>query len=241
VLLGAGLSSAALAAAVDRRTAGVPLEHLLGWADFCGLRIVVAAGVFVPRSRTELLVRSAAAAVRRAAARRDSAPVAVDLCCGSGAVGAAVAATVESVDLYAVDIDATAVACARQNLVDAGAQVLQGDLYDPLPPRLRGTVDVLVANAPYVPTEEIRLMPPEARLHEARTALDGGVDGLHVQSRVAAGAAHWLAPGGRVLVETSARQAPQTAELCADAGLVPRVVHSQRLAATVVIGRLPRR
>lgn len=71
-----------------------------------------------------------------------------------------------------------------------------GDLYQPLPAALRGRVDLLVANAPYIPTEAIRLLPPEARVHEPRVAHDGGTDGLDVQRKVAAAARTWLAPGG---------------------------------------------
>jgi release factor glutamine methyltransferase len=214
---------------VDRRSAGLPLEHLLGWAEFCGLRIAVDPGVFVPRRRTQLLVREAAALAGPGA-------VVVDLCCGTGAVGAAVADAVHDVRLYGVEVDPAALRCARSNLAAFGGEVLEGDLYAPLPPALRGRVDVLVANAPYVPTEEIGLMPPEARLHEARVALDGGADGLDVQRRVAAGAAEWLASGGHLLIETSERQAPQLADTFSRHGLAPRVVHSEELAATVVVG-----
>jgi release factor glutamine methyltransferase len=117
--------------------------------------------------------------------------------------------------------------------------VYEGDLYDPLPAVLRGRVDVLVVNAPYVPTEAIGLMPQEARVHERRVALDGGEDGLVVQRRVVAEAPLWLAPGGHLLVETSERQAPQTAEIFARNGLVSRVVSSDELDATVVIGTMP--
>ena len=85
-----------------------------------------------------------------------------------------------------------------------------GDLYDALPVALRGRVDVLAANAPYVPTDRIALMPPEARDHEPRLALDGGVDGVDLHRRIAAGAAEWLAPGGVLLIETSPAQAPLT-------------------------------
>jgi len=119
---------------VDRRAAGVPLEHVLGWAEFCGLRIAVDPGVFVPRRRTEFLARQAAALARPRA-------VVVDLCCGSGAVGAALAAALDRVELYAVDIDPAAVRCARRNLAGAGGQVYEGDLYQPLPATLRGRVD----------------------------------------------------------------------------------------------------
>jgi release factor glutamine methyltransferase len=231
LLISAARTPADLTTMVDRRAAGLPLEHVLGWAEFCGLRISVDPGVFVPRRRTEFLVRQAAALAR-------SRPVVVDLCCGSGAVGAALVAALDRVELYAVDIDPAAVRCARRNIA-AGGQVYEGDLYQPLPATLRGHVDLLVANAPYVPTEAIGLMPPEARIHEPRVALDGGADGLDVQRRVTAAAPLWLAPGGYLLVETSERQAPQTIETFARNGLIPRVVSFDELNATVVIGTRP--
>jgi release factor glutamine methyltransferase len=255
LLISAARTPAALAAMVDRRAAGQPLEHVLGWAEFCGLRIAVDPGVFVPRRRTEFLVRRAAALARRAAAPTWSDPagldpagrdptgqravVVVDLCCGSGAVGAALAAALGQVELHAADVDPAAVRCARRNVAAAGGQVYQGDLYRPLPARLRGRVDILAANVPYVPSGDVGLLPPEARAHEPRVALDGGADGLDVLRRVAAGAPLWLAPGGHLLVETSERQAPRAAEAVGRDGLIPRVAHSARLNATVVIGTRP--
>ena len=246
LLLAAAARPADLAAMVDRRVSGVPLEQILGWAEFCGLRIALDPGVFVPRRRTELLVHQAALVARRrdrraaagAAGRVSGHPpvVVVDLCCGSGAVGAALLALLTRVELHAADLDPAAVRCARRNIVAAAGQVYEGDLYEPLPAALRGRIDVLVANAPYVPTDAIRLMPHEARLHEARVALDGGADGLDVQRRVIAGASQWLAPHGYLLVETSARQAPLTAEAFARHRLSPRVATSDRLGATVVLG-----
>ncbi len=247
LLISAARTPADLAAMVDQRAAGLPLEHVLGWAEFCGLRIAVDPGVFVPRRRTEFLVRQAVAlagpAVSPAGQALTRQPVArprvviVDLCCGSGAVGAALVAALHRVELYAVDIDPAAVRCARRNV--ASAQVYEGDLYQPLPATLRGRVDVLVANAPYVPTEAIGLLPSEARVHEPRVALDGGADGLDVVRRVIAAAPRWLAPGGHLLVETSQRQAPQLVEAFAGNGLIPRVVGSQEHNATVVIGIRP--
>jgi release factor glutamine methyltransferase len=151
-------------------------------------------------------------------------------------LGAALVAALDRVELYAVDIDPAAVQCARRNVAAAGGRVYEGDLYEPLPATLRGRVDVLVANAPYVPTEAVGLLPPEARIHEPRAALDGGADGLDVQRRVTAQARHWLAPGGHFLLETSDRQAPQTVETFARNGLIPRVASSDELNATVVIG-----
>jgi release factor glutamine methyltransferase len=231
VLVAAARTPAELAAMVDRRVAGLPLEQVVGWAEFCGLRIAVAPGVFVPRRRTEFLVRQAVALA-------PAASVVVDLCCGSGAVGAALAAALDPAGLYAVDVDPVAVACARRNLAGRG-QVYQGDLYEPLPAALRGRVDILAANVPYIPTEQIGLLPAEARVYEPRAALDGGRDGLDVLRRVAGPAPRWLAPGGHLLSETSEHQAPRAVAAFTGAGLIPQVARSEELNATVVIGTRP--
>jgi release factor glutamine methyltransferase len=241
LLISTARTPADLDTMVDRRVVGLPLEQVLGWAEFCGLRIAVDSGVFVPRRRTEFLVRQAAALALPHGLKGmdEGTTVVVDLCCGSGAVAAALLAALDRVELYAVDIDPTAVRCARRNVAADGGRVYEGDLYEPLPAALRGRVDVLVANAPYVPTEAIGLLPPEARIHEPRLALDGGADGLDVQRRVTAAAALWLAPGGHLLVETSERQSPQTVDIVARNGLIPRVASSEELNATVVIGTRP--
>jgi release factor glutamine methyltransferase len=239
IILSTADTTADLATMIEQRVAGLPLEHIVGWAEFCGLRISVGPGVFVPRRRTEFLVHQVLGPDGPAGVQA-TVPVVVDLCCGSGAVGAALAARLGRLELHAVDIDPAAVSWARTNLLAAGARVYQGDLDEPLPRRLRGRVDVLVANAPYVPTEAIRLLPPEARVHEPPVALDGGYDGLEVLRRVIAAAPAWLAPGGQVLVETSRRQAPELLDVVATNGLIPRQANSEVLGATVVIGtRLP--
>jgi len=238
LLVAAARTPAELTAMVDRRVAGLPLEQVVGWAEFCGLRIAVAPGVFVPRRRTEFLVREAVALARPAEGPAGPGPVVVDLCCGSGAVGAALAAALDPVELRAVDIDPAAVACARRNLAGRG-RVYQGDLYAPLPAALRGRVGILAANVPYIPTEQIGLLPAEARVYEPRAALDGGRDGLDVLRRVATEAPRWLAPGGHLLSETSERQAPRAVEAFAGAGLIPRIARSEELNATVVIGTRP--
>jgi release factor glutamine methyltransferase len=232
---------------VSRRVAGEPLEHVLGWAEFRGLRIAVDPGVFVPRQRTAFLVARATVfgsgsigtgvgGQRPTTPRTGSARVVVDLCCGSGAVGAALLAALGPLELHAVDIDPAAVRCARRNLAGTGARVHLGDLYEPLPADLRGRVDLLLANAPYVPTDAVGLMPPEARLHEPLVALDGGADGLSVLRRVIAGAPEWLAPGGRVLVESGEEQAAALAAGLRSAGLAPAVVADPEVGATVVTG-----
>ncbi len=231
LLISCAGTSARLTALVDRRVAGLPLEQVVGWAEFCGLRLDVRPGVFVPRRRTEFLARQAVALARPGA-------VVLDLCCGSGAIGAVLAARVPGVELHAADIDPAAVRCARRNVGPAGT-VHQGDLFDALPAALRGRVEVLVANTPYVPTDEIGLLPAEARDHEPRVALDGGADGLDVQRRVAAGASDWLAPGGHLLVEASERQTPDAVRNFTVHGLAARVVECEELYATVVVGTRP--
>jgi release factor glutamine methyltransferase len=230
VLISAAATPAELTAMVDRRASGLPLEQVVGWAGFCGLRIAVDPGVFVPRRRTEFLVRQA---IALAPAR----PVIVDLCCGSGAVGAALAAALDPAELHATDIDPAAVRCARRNL--ASGHVYLGDLFEPLPAALHDRVDILAANVPYVPTSEVALLPAEARLHEPRVALDGGGDGLDVLRRVSAQAPLWLAPGGSLLVEISERQEREACDTARRGGLVPRVARSAELAVTVLIASKP--
>jgi release factor glutamine methyltransferase len=232
LLRAAAGSPAELATLVRCRVAGQPLEHLLGWVEFAGLRLTVAPGVFVPRRRTELLAAAAADAATAGGSGRGS--VLVELCCGCGAVAAAVRAAVPGLRVHAVDIHPAAVRCARHNL--SGAVVHQGDLFAPLPAALRGAVHVLVANAPYVPTAALPAMPAEAREHEPRLALDGGVDGLDVLRRVIGEAPGWLVPGGRVLVEAGERQSARHVELIERAGLVASTVCDAESGTVVAVG-----
>src|SRR5579875_1450612 len=217
-----------LEAMAGLREKGLPIEQVIGWAWFCGLRIFVDAGVFVPRRRSEFLVETA---VRLAA---EASPVIVDLCCGTGALGVAVAARLadgargaagprgaaphaagpHAAGLHAADVDPAAVGCARRNVEPAGGRVYQGDLFGPL--------------------------PAEARDYEPRIALDGGPDGLAVLRRVAAEAPRWLAPGGVLLVETSDSQAPLMTRAVAAAGLEARVHGCEEYESTVVTGAAPR-
>jgi release factor glutamine methyltransferase len=228
LLADAAESEGHLASMVSRRLDGVPVEQVVGWADFCGLRIVVEPGVFVPRRRTEALARQAAKTARRGS-------VVVDMCCGSGAVGAAVAVQVPGIEVHAVDVDPVAVGCARTNLAPYGGNLYEGDLFTALPTFLQGRVDVVVVNAPYVPTDAIGLMPPEARLHEPLVALDGGGDGLDVHRRVAAAARAWLAIGGVLHAECSDRQSQTLARVYESAGLDVNVVVEDETC--VVTGR----
>ena len=219
-----------LEAMVLARLSGTPLEVVVGWAEFDGLRIRTAPGVFVPRRRTELLAQEAA----RLAVAAGPGAVVLDLCCGSGAVAASVQAQAPEARVLAADLDPAAVACACQNL--PAEHVFAGDLYDALPHDLLGRIDVLACNAPYVPSEAVGLMPPEARLHEPGLALDGGTDGLDIQRRVVADAARWLSPEGHLLIETGRIQSATTRDLMVAAGLSARIIVDNRREATVALG-----
>lgn len=249
LLMAAARSPAELADLVDRRASGIPIEHVLGWAEFCGLRMEVDPGVFVPRRRSEFLVSEAvrSAGGRAGGGTAQSPPAALaaapgpltvvlDLCCGCGAIGVAVAVALGGAELHAADVDPAAVACARRNVAAVGGHAYEGDLFAPLPADLRHRVDLLLLNAPYVPTRELSMMPAEARRYEPRIALDGGPDGVELHRRVAVEAAAWLAPTGRLLIETSDRQAPLTAAAVRSGGLTPDVLTDDDLEATVVIG-----
>jgi release factor glutamine methyltransferase len=223
LLIAEAADPGALATMVDQRVSGLPLEQIVGWADFCGLRIVLEPGVFVPRRRTEFLARQAIAL---------GGDIAIDMCCGSGAIGAAL--NKAFTEIHAADIDPAAVRCAARNI--PGGHVYVGDLFTPLPRSLRERVDVLVANAPYVPTDSVAMMPPEARDFEPMVALDGGADGLDILRRVIAAAPEWLAPGGHLLFETSERQAPHAFDAVAAAGLSPYIESDDEIGATVIVG-----
>jgi len=232
LLIGEARTTTELEKMVARRVEGMPLEYILGWASFYGTRVAVDPGVFVPRKRSELLVRETIVLAPLDA-------VIVELCCGTAAIATVLTKALRSAEFYVSDIDPVAVKNADRNLGPLGGHIYEGDLFDALPKRLQGRVDVIIANAPYVPTAELRLMPPEARLYESKVALDGGADGLDLHVRIAARAESWLTPGGHLLIETSKRQAPRTAELMTQGGLIPRVIHDRKIDATVVIGTAP--
>ncbi|MEZ5091398.1 putative protein N(5)-glutamine methyltransferase [Nocardioides sp.] len=226
-----------LATMVARRAEGVPLEVLLGYADFGGVRLAVADGVFLPRPRSELLARLA---VERARLRGPGAVVA-DLCCGTGAFAAVVASSLPEARVVATDVDPTAVACAAVNGSAYGFEVVAGDLCAGLPSELRGRIDVLVANVPHVPTGDLPLMPRDTRAHEPATAHDGGDDGLDVLRRLAEDARPWLRPRGVLLMEVAERQATAAATALEERGYQVSTAHDPDERTTVVEATAPAR
>ncbi len=231
VLFAAASDTAELAALVARRIAGEPLEQVVGWAEFAGLLIPVTPGVFVPRRRTELVARIA----ERLA---PASGTVVDLCCGAGAIGIALATWREDLTVIAADIDPGAVDLARRALSPLGGTAVVSDMDASLPPELMGAVDVVASCPPYVPTRQIASMPHEARDHEPRKALDGGKDGARMQARVFDAATRLLAPGGACVVETSDHVVDATVAAATRAGLAAAVEEDDALGAVVIVATL---
>jgi release factor glutamine methyltransferase len=199
---------------VVRRLGGEPLAWITGSVVFGGVRVHVDPGVFVPRPQTEAMAK-------RAASLLPDAGIAVDLCTGSGAVAVVLAAAHPQATVVATEIDALAVSCARGNGVD----VFAGDLDEPLPPSLRGRVDVMTAVVPYVPTEELPFLPRDVLANEPRAALDGGPRGTRLLVRAAEAAPRWLRPGGTVVLELGGDQADEVAAAFERFGLSQIHVH----------------
>ena len=195
LIAAAGGDSRALAELVGRRCQGEPLAWLTGRIGFCGIDLVVDPGAYVPRWQTEPLAR-------RAAELTPATGTAVDLCTGIGAIAAVVTAAVPGARVLATEIDEVAAGCARRNGVDARI----GHLDDPLLDDVAGTVDVLTAVVPYVPSEELRLLPRDVREHEPRRALDGGPGGTGLLLEVVARAPRLLGPDGWLLLELGGDQ-----------------------------------
>jgi release factor glutamine methyltransferase len=178
-----------------RRLEGEPLEWLRGFTIFSGQRIRVDRGVYVPRPQTELLVG-------RAIPLLPERGIAADLCTGSGAIAVALRAARPGARVVATDIDSNAVRCAAENEVE----VYRGHLAEPLPSELVGVFDVVVAVAPYVPTDEIVFLPRDIRRYEPWQALDGGTDGTTLLKQLVVAGARLLHPGGSLLLELGADQ-----------------------------------
>lgn len=243
ILARAARDRAQLEAWCARRVAGEPLEHVVGEVAFAGGTFLVGPGTFVPRRRSEYLVERVLHAV---SAPAGPSLTLVEMCCGVGAIGLSAAQELHRrgvrVDLHLADVDPIALHWAERNAHRTGlpsVRLHRGDLWSALPPELRGAVDVVMANAPYVPTSEMVLLPPEARLHEPVAALDGGPDGTDLHHRLADDASRWLRPGGVLVIETSDGQAAVTAGLLEAAGLRARIDRAPARWGTAVTGRRP--
>ncbi|MGF9755125.1 HemK/PrmC family methyltransferase [Microvirga sp. 0TCS3.31] len=189
-----------LGALVERRVAGSPLAHLTGRQSFLGVELLAGPEALVPRVETEILGRTALDLVRTT-----DGSLVVDLCTGAGNLAAAVAVAAPQVTLHAADLSTSAVGLARANMVFAGVAdrvtLSDGDLFDALPADLRGSVDVLICNPPYISSARVGEMAAEISEHEPRMAFDGGSLGLSIVSRLVQEAPDWLRPGGWLCFE----------------------------------------
>lgn len=195
-------------AAVRRRAAREPLQHILGSTSFCGLELKVSRHTLVPRPETELLAEQA---WTHLGAIPNRSPIALDFGTGSGCIAIALASKCTVAEIHAIDVSMDALNLARDNArlngADARIQFHSGDGFDALPQNLR--FDLIVSNPPYIPTQEIESLQPEVRDYDPRIALDGGMNGLDFFRRFAAEAGVRLRDGGRMMLEFGDGQAEQ--------------------------------
>jgi release factor glutamine methyltransferase len=204
-----------LAKLVAERVKGEPLAWLIGWVQFCDERVLVERGVYVPRWQSEPLAR-------RAIARLRADGVAIDLCTGAGAIARVLRTAQPTARVIGTELDPLALACAARN----GVEVYRGDLTAAIPPSLRGRADVITAVCPYVPTDELELLPRDVLAYESRLSLDGGIDGTTVVSRAARESTAFLRPGGTLLLELGGDEAELIVPLLDGLGYVEVEVFS---------------
>lgn len=208
-----------MAQILRRRIAGEPLEYVLGYTEFMGLRLSVGPDVLIPRHETEILVEAVLAEVKS----RENRAAVLDLCSGSGAICVSLACMSQEIKITASDISLRALAVARANArkhaVEGRIRFAVCDLFA----GFKGKFDVIVSNPPYVSREQIRWLAPEVR-KEPFQALDGGTDGLDFYRRIAGGARHFLSPGGALIVEIGCGQADEVSRLFKDYGLARKTV-----------------
>ena len=223
---------AAFRVSIERRAKGEPLQYVTGEVAFRHLVLKVEPGVFIPRPETEVLVDAALAALPQGG-------VAIDLCSGSGAVAVSMAFERPDVTVFATELSPATAAVARANAERAGVAervtILTGDLFGPLPAELRGTVDVVVANPPYIPTGDMPALPAEVAGFEPHLALDGGPDGLAVARRIIEDSPAWLKSGGALLMELDTDRVKSAVQIMAswyeDCEVRPDLTGRDRIAA----------
>jgi release factor glutamine methyltransferase len=209
---------AAFRAVVERRVKREPLAYITGEKEFWGLSFEVTPAVLVPRPETETLVDVALAQLRGEwEGEAPAEPVIADIGAGSGCVAIALAVDLPDAVICATEVSPAAAEVARRNAakhqVEARVTVLEGDLFEPIPVEVRGRLDAVVSNPPYIPSADINSLQPEIKEYEPRAALDGGREGMTYHRRMLDAARGWLKPGGWVHLEVGASQAEPVAEM----------------------------
>ena len=223
---------------VERRSSGEPLQYIEGTVQFGPVEVKVDGRVLIPRPETEVLWERATGALGSA----DENTVIVDMGTGSGALALALKHAFPIARVYATDVDPDAIELARHNVEGAGITVLTGDLFDALPFGMRGRVDLLISNPPYVAEGDD--LPAEVGEHEPARALFAGPVGDEILVRLAEQAFYWVKPGGWVFIEIGESQAARAMELFADFQCVvyedlagrPRILAGYRGATSCVEG-----
>jgi len=230
---------------VRRRGAGEPLQTLIGETEFYSRTFKVEAGVFIPRPETEHLVERCVELMTGGTSSLLQ-PTALEIGCGTGIIGVSLAAEMPRLRVWASDVNPAAVELtavnARRLGVGARVEPLEGALFRPFPVQLRGAVNLLVSNPPYIPSDVVPTLSREVAEHDPREALDGGADGLDVYRAIAAGAGAWLVEDGIVALEIGYDQGESVPEILREAGFRdievredfnghPRVVTGRRPAA----------
>lgn len=225
---------------IDRRATGEPIPYIKGYAEFRGLELRTKPGVFVPRDSSEFLAEQA---IRRL--RRRKHPVHVDLATGGGTIALAVADEVPKAEVWGTDVAADAVKLARKNAaaLRLRASFKVGDLFEGLPRRLLGSVDVITLHPPYVPAGEIDDLPDEIRDWEPpHTLTDHSTDGLGLIGRTVEDAPRWLRPNAWLLMEVSPDRVKEIKRVYAVGGFrdVQSTKGGELKVTRVIVGRRPR-
>jgi release factor glutamine methyltransferase len=200
---------------VKRRGQREPLQHIVGSTSFCGLEIAVSRAALIPRPETELLAERGWGFLRQRSTSNSEPLTALDFGTGSGCLAIALASNCAEVAIVAIDVSPEALALGRHNAarhgVEGRIQFLEGDGFASLP--TGASFDLIISNPPYIPSGEIASLQPEVREYDPHRALDGGPDGLDYGRRLAAEAAEYLKPGGRLMTEFGDGQAEALREI----------------------------
>jgi release factor glutamine methyltransferase len=212
--------------AVEQRANGMPLELVVGVAEFAGIAVQVRRGVFLPRRRSESLLEAAElfVGVLETEVPDRKKPVALDLGCGSGAIAAAFVTRNPRWQVEACDVDPTAVECAELNAARFGFAVHRTEWFSGLPSRLHGRIDLVLAHLPYVPTGQLPQLARDYRAVEPLQAVDGGPDGLVPWRQVLRTSERWMSPAGRILTQVAEHQSADAVIAARRAGLEVQVL-----------------